>query len=217
MGILSLIFWSLIIVVAVKYIRFVMRADNHSEGGILALTALIRPSGTPTGRTRWLILLGLFGAALLYGDGMITPAISVLGAVEGVEVALPTLGPLVVPISCALLIGLFLVQRFGTARVGVTFGPIMLVWFLTLAVAGLTGIARNPHVLASVDPRHAIEFLMTTGVEGFLTLGRSCSWSRGSRRSTPTSATSGSSRSDGDGTSSSSPPSSSTTWARAPF
>jgi KUP system potassium uptake protein len=171
LGVLSLILWSLILVVVVKYLTFVLRADNRGEGGVLALMALLTRRRTDVPSHNLLIVIGLLGAALLYGDGMITPAISVLGAVEGVEVALPTLGPLVVPITCALLIGLFLVQRFGTARVGVTFGPIMLVWFLTLAVAGLTGIARNPHVLTSVDPRHAIEFLMTTGVEGFLTLG----------------------------------------------
>ncbi len=170
-GILSLIFWALIVVVAVKYIRFVMRADNHSEGGILALTALIRPSGMPTGRTRWLVLLGLFGAALLYGDGMITPAISVLSAVEGTAIATKSLEHWVIPIAVGILVMLFSIQRRGTAAVGRAFGPIMVVWFAVLGVLGVVHIFEHPGVLRAVNPLEAVQFFMDNGEVGFLTLG----------------------------------------------
>ena len=138
LGVLSLMFWALVLVVSVKYLIFVMRADNHGEGGILALTALIVPRRkTPTVGLRWaLILLGLFGTALLYGDGIITPAISVLSAVEGLEIVEPDLESYVVPIAVVILIALFSIQRAGTAVVGAIFGPVMIVWFTVLAVLG---------------------------------------------------------------------------------
>ena len=139
LGILSLVFWALTLVVVVKYLTFVMRADNHGDGGILALLALVMPKGNG-GRARRgrlaLILLGLVGAALLWADGMITPAITVLGAIEGLEVATPVFRPFVVPIALVILVGLFLVQKRGTARIGAMFGPVMLVWFVVIGALG---------------------------------------------------------------------------------
>src|SRR5262249_23992603 len=148
LGVLSLILWSLTLVVAVKYLGFIMRADNQGEGGIFALLALIPPAESVTAlrRRNAVILLALFGAALLYGDGVITPAISVLSAVEGLSVATQAAEPWVVPITCVILALLFLVQRRGTARIGGVFGPVMLVWFLFIAVAGLAQVARVPQV-----------------------------------------------------------------------
>jgi KUP system potassium uptake protein len=157
LGVLSLIFWSLTLIISVKYLVFVMRADNRGEGGILALMALV--SGSPSGPSRArasLVALGLFGAALLYGDGMITPAISVLGAVEGLEVATHLFEPYVVPTAVAILLGLFMVQSHGTERIGFLFGPIMIVWFVAIASFGVVWIARDPHVLEAFDPRHAV-------------------------------------------------------------
>ncbi|MCC6850027.1 MAG: potassium transporter Kup [Deltaproteobacteria bacterium] len=168
LGILSLVVWSLLIVIVVKYLTFIMRADNRGEGGILALLALLRPADQPRSR---LITLGLFGAALLYGDGVITPAISVLSAVEGLEVGAPSLEPFVVPITVIILIGLFFVQRRGTAGVGAVFGPATLVWFVSIAAAGAPWIAREPSVLLALDPSHAASFLFTHGYHGFLVLG----------------------------------------------
>jgi KUP system potassium uptake protein len=172
LGALSLVFWALIIVVTVKYVVFMMRADNHGEGGIMALLALLlRTTGTRD-RTRWLLLsLGLFGAALFYGDGMITPAISVLSAVEGLQVATPALKPYVVPITIFVLLVLFLLQRGGTARVGALFGPIMIGWFLILALLGLVNILDQPSVLAAVNPAYAIRFFEINTTHGFLALG----------------------------------------------
>ena len=178
LGVLSLIIWSLLLVISVKYVAIVMRADNQGEGGILALTALVpsrkgaASSGSrlAAGRTT-LILLGIFGTALLYGDGMITPAISVLGAVEGLEVATPVLTPYVVPITVVILIALFMIQRFGTHRVGVLFGPIVIVWFITIAGLGLYWIAQAPQVWAAFDPRHAVTFFQLNGYMGFAVLG----------------------------------------------
>ncbi|HKI01343.1 MAG TPA: potassium transporter Kup [Thermoanaerobaculia bacterium] len=168
LGVMSLIFWSLIIVISIKYLVFVMRADNRGEGGILALMALIRTDG----RRGWiLIALGLFGAALLYGDGVITPAISVLSAVEGLEVATTFFDPYVVPITIAILVGLFLIQRRGTEGIGKLFGPVMVVWFTTLAVLGLRWIVREPSVLAAVNPAYAVRFFAHNGLQGFLVLG----------------------------------------------
>jgi KUP system potassium uptake protein len=170
-GVLSLIFWSLVIVVTLKYHVYVLRADNRGEGGILALMALVRKA---LGQRRygWIFIgMGLFGAALLYGDGVITPAISVLSAVEGLEVATPIFHPYVVPATIAILIGLFLIQRRGTAGIGAIFGPVMLVWFATLAVLGIAGIARHPAVLAAVNPAHAVRFFAQNGGRGFLVLG----------------------------------------------
>ncbi len=173
LGILSLIFWSLIIVISIKYIVFVMRADNRGEGGILALTALILPSnGVQRGSTRWLlILLGLFGTALLYGDGMITPAISVLSAVEGLEVATPFFDPYIIPITIAILVGLFMFQSQGTEKVGKVFGPTTLIWFTLLAVLGIRWIVRQPHILVAVNPLYGIEFFIRNGWHGYLVLG----------------------------------------------
>ena len=170
LGVLSLVFWTLTIVVTLKYLVYVIRADNRGEGGILALTALVRSH--VSGRVHWVVIvLGLFGAALLYGDGMITPAISVLGAVEGLEVAAPALSHWIVPITVVILIGVFALQRFGTATVGTLFGPVMILWFATLAVLGVRGILREPGVLASVNPVHAARFFLANGYDGFLVLG----------------------------------------------
>ncbi len=173
LGVLSLIFWSLIIVISIKYLVFVLRADNRGEGGILALTALILPQ-PGTGTKRWrnlLILFGLFGTALLYGDGMITPAISVLSAVEGLGVITPLFDPYVVPITVAILIALFLFQSRGTERVGKIFGPVTLLWFLVLGILGLSWIVRQPGVLVAVNPVHGLTFFMHNGFRGFLVLG----------------------------------------------
>ena len=156
LGSLSLIFWTLIIIVSIKYSLVVMRADNRGEGGILALMSLTRASWR--GRNRYLIVCGLVGAALLYGDGMITPAISVLSAVEGLEVASHDFARYTMPIAAVILFVLFMVQRFGTAAVGRAFGPVMLVWFVFIAVLGIVGIASEPHVIAAVDPRYAASF-----------------------------------------------------------
>lgn len=169
LGILSLICWSLIIVISVKYLAFVMRADNRGEGGILALMSLVRPKASK--RRGILIALGLFGSALLYGDGMITPAITVLGAIEGLEVATPVFTPYVVPLTVVAMIALFMVQKFGTARVGAMFGPVMLLWFAILALLGIDNILRAPRVLAAVNPVHGVAFLTAHHIAGFLVLG----------------------------------------------
>jgi KUP system potassium uptake protein len=171
-GVLSLIFWSLVLVISVKYAIFVLRADNRGEGGILALTALVTPVGaTHKGGRKFLIMLGLFGTALLYGDGMITPVISVLGAVEGLEVATPLFKPYIIPIAIVILIGLFSVQSRGTAGIGKVFGPITLVWFATLSALGISWIVRQPSVLWAVNPWHAANFFVVNGWQGFLVLG----------------------------------------------
>ncbi|MBW3606173.1 MAG: potassium transporter Kup [Actinobacteria bacterium] len=173
LGALSLIVWSLIIVISIKYLVFVMRADHDGEGGILALTALIPRTGDyhGKGRRRLLVLVGLFGTALLYGDGMITPAISVLSAVEGISVATEALDPLIIPIAIAILIGLFSFQRRGTGAVGAVFGPIMVVWFTVLATLGIGGIIRDPSVLVAVSPTYAVQFFVANGFVGVLVLG----------------------------------------------
>ncbi|MGV3758230.1 MAG: potassium transporter Kup, partial [Actinomycetota bacterium] len=172
LGLLSLIFWSLVIVISVKYLVFVMRAHNQGEGGILALTALVTPDEHLRSRTRFaLIAVGLFGTALLYGDGMITPAISVLSAVEGTEVATEALDHWVVPIACVILVGLFAVQRRGTASIGKVFGPVMVVWFATLGTLGLAHIVDEPSVLRALSPSYAVEFFLDNGFKGFLALG----------------------------------------------
>jgi len=168
LGILSLVFYSLILVVVVKYLTFIMRADNRGEGGTFALLALMRPHDNPRSK---LVLLGLFGAALLYGDGMITPAISVLSAVEGLELAAPVLTPWVVPITIVILAGIFLVQRRGTAGLGAVFGPVTLVWFVSIAAAGVPWIFRVPAVLQAFDPTHAWIFFHEHGLHGVLVLG----------------------------------------------
>lgn len=173
LGILSLIFWALITLISIKYLIFVMRADNRGEGGILALTALvnrIRPVARRTPRYR-LILLGLFGTALLYGDGIITPAISVLSAVEGLEVATPTFEPYIIPLTIAILVGLFLFQSQGTERVGKVFGPATLLWFIVLAWLGIRWIVHQPQVFFAINPLYGINFFVTNGWLGFWVLG----------------------------------------------
>jgi len=172
LGVLSLMFWSLVLIVSTKYLTFVLRADNRGQGGIVALLALI----TPTKRKKeWhrglLLVLGLFGASLLYGDGMITPAISVMSAVEGLDAAAPGLAAYVIPITIAILVGLFLFQSHGTGRVGVVFGPVMIVWFGVLAVLGLRGIVKNPAVFAALSPHHGAAFLLKGGGHAFHVLG----------------------------------------------
>ena len=170
-GVLSLVFWSLNFVISFKYIGFVMRADNRGEGGILALLALVRSRGVRGRGQAVLVALGLFGAALLYGDGVITPAISVLGAIEGLEVAAPALAHVVVPLSVLILLALFWFQRHGTDRIGRAFGPIMLAWFLSLAVLGVRGISMHPEVLRAMNPWYALDFFVEDGLRGFLILG----------------------------------------------
>ncbi len=170
LGVLSLVFWTLLIVVTLKYHVYVLRADNRGEGGILALMALIR--GKLQARSRlWVLGLGLFGAALLYADGVLTPAISVLGAVEGLAVVQPAFARLIVPFSIGILMLLFAFQKQGTAGVGAVFGPIMLAWFAALSLLGLSGILREPAVLAAVNPVHALRFLADGGGASFIVLG----------------------------------------------
>jgi KUP system potassium uptake protein len=172
LGILSLIFWSLVLVVMLKYHVYVLRFDNRGEGGILALMGLVGLDKSRSAAVRRvLIVLGVFGAALLYGDGMITPAISVLSAVEGLEIATPFFKPYVIPLTILVLIVLFFFQRRGTAGVGAVFGPIMLVWFSTLALMGIRGILWQPSVLLAVNPMHAVRFFIANGMHGFLVLG----------------------------------------------
>jgi KUP system potassium uptake protein len=172
LGVLSLIFWSLVLVVSVKYLAFVLSADNRGEGGILALMALTHPGGGPGRRPRYVILLlGLFGAALLYGDGVITPAISVLGAVEGLTVAQPGLASWVVPLTVVILIGVFLLQQRGTGGIGAIFGPVMFIWFATIALLGVVAIVEHPEVLGAVGPWHAVDFFIRNRLPGFLILG----------------------------------------------
>lgn len=170
-GVLSLVVWSLNFVVSFKYITFVLKADNRGEGGILALLALVRPLGKTSGGRKLLITLGLFGAALLYGDGVITPAISVLGAVEGLSVATPAFQQYVWPLAVIILSVLFFFQRHGTARVGRVFGPVMALWFSSIALLGLRGILLEPGVLKAVNPWYAYDFFVRDGVRGFLILG----------------------------------------------
>lgn len=173
LGVLSLIFWSLILIVTVKYHVVIIRADNKGEGGVLALMALVNGSRVARGLTprRLVIVLGIFGAALLYADGALTPAISVLSAVEGLEIATPALQHWVIWITLAILVGLFMFQSRGTTAVGAIFGPVMLVWFLVIAVLGLNGIVRHPAVVGAVLPSHAIRFLVEDPGRGLVVLG----------------------------------------------
>ena len=171
LGVLSLIFWSLTLIISIKYLLFVMRADNDGEGGILALLALVSRQPSRRRSRATLIALGLFGAALLYGDGMITPAISVLGAVEGLAVATHVFEPYVVPITVTILVGLFLIQSRGTSKVGAMFGPVMIAWFVTIALLGVPWIVTNPTVLAAFNPLLGLQFLFGTGWHGFVVLG----------------------------------------------
>jgi KUP system potassium uptake protein len=172
LGVVSLIFWSLIVVISIKYATLIMRADNHGEGGILALLALVSPSRTRESRLRAaLVVVGLIGATLLYGDGAITPAISVLSAIEGIKVYAPQTGHIVVPLTVVILIGLFIMQRKGTSFVGGLFGPVMLLWFIVIALLGITGIARTPAILAALSPLPAISYLFHAGPMVFAVIG----------------------------------------------
>jgi KUP system potassium uptake protein len=172
LGVLSLVLWSLIVVISIKYVVFIMRADLHGEGGILALMSLVTGvADHSTTARRALVALGLFGAALLYGDGMLTPAISVLSAVEGLAVATPMFEPAVRVITITVLVALFWVQRRGTATIGAVFGPVMLVWFAALMLLGLRWIATAPAVLAAANPMHGVRFLAAGGLTGYLILG----------------------------------------------
>jgi KUP system potassium uptake protein len=173
LGVLSLIFWSLSALISFWYLVIVLRADNRGEGGILALTALFGPlRDVKVGARRpWYMVLGIFGAALLYGDGMITPAVSVLSAVEGLKVATPAFEPYVVSITIVVLAGLFAVQRTGTARVGAMFGPFMIAWFAVIGVLGAVELVQRPHILAAVNPLHAVRFFRENGFPGFAVLG----------------------------------------------
>jgi KUP system potassium uptake protein len=171
-GVISLIFWALMIVVSVKYITLILRADNRGEGGIMALLSLASSSVADRPRLRSILfLIGAFGAALFYGDGVITPAISVLSAVEGLEVATPLLQPYVLPITLAVLIVLFLVQQRGTGGIGAVFGPVMLLWFATLGIAGVTNIAASPSILGAFNPVQALSFCLNNGWLAFVAFG----------------------------------------------
>lgn len=172
LGILSLVFWALTITVSLKYVLFITRADNRGEGGIMALTSLALRTANAEPRLLWLLsVLGIFGAALFYGDAVITPAMSVLAAVEGLEVATPVAKPYVVPITIGILIGLFLFQRHGTAAVGALFGPVMMFWFATLGALGLWNVFKHPDVLLAINPWYAFEFFFEHGSLAFLALG----------------------------------------------
>jgi KUP system potassium uptake protein len=173
LGVLSLMFWALVMIVGLKYLIFVFRADNHGEGGVIALTALIRGQGRPAEIRKGLgvMALGLFAACLLYGDGMITPAISVLSAVEGIGMITPVFDPYVIPLTIAILCGLFIIQRHGTARVGGLFGPVILIWLCFLATTGAIQLARTPQVVSAVLPWYALRFLAYNKLHGFVVLG----------------------------------------------
>jgi KUP system potassium uptake protein len=172
LGVLSLVFWSLIIVISIKYLMVVMRANNQGEGGIIALMALVGDLDGRPSKRRWLIVtVGLFGAALLYGDGMITPAISVLSAIEGLEVVTPAMTPYVVPITALILFGLFRIQRNGTGRIGALFGPVTFLWMSALAVWGVYSIVQSPVVFEAVNPLHGARFIAEYGVRSVATLG----------------------------------------------
>jgi len=168
LGVLSLILWSLLLIISVKYLILILRADNRGEGGILALATLV---GDVVRRGKFFFLLGLFGAALLYADGMITPAISVISAVEGLHIATPFFDPYVVPIAIAILIGLFFFQSHGTTRVGKVFGPVTILWFVAISALGIHQIVRAPEVLAAINPLHGFEFFINNGARGFVVLG----------------------------------------------
>jgi KUP system potassium uptake protein len=168
LGVLSLVIWTLIVVTTIKYVSIAMRVDNDGEGGILALMSLL---GVKRQHRPIIIAFGLFGAALIYGDGAITPAISVLSALEGLDIVFPAFAPYVLPVSVLILVALFAIQPQGTARIGRAFGPIMALWFATIALLGIWGICRYPSVLLAIDPRHGLSYLLAGGGTGFLVLG----------------------------------------------
>ena len=171
-GVLSLIFWALIIVVTLKYLTFILRADNRGEGGIIALTSLLKPRGPMKKSWQWtLVAIGVFGASLLYGDGMITPAISVMSAIEGITVFTPKFDPFVIPLTIAILTGLFFLQPRGTGKIGSLFGPIIFIWFLTIGVLGFFEIIGNPKILFALWPGYGLSFLIQNHIHGFLVLG----------------------------------------------
>ena len=172
LGVVSMVLWTLVLIVAIKYLVFILRADNHGEGGILALYALVASSTRTAGRTvAAMLLLGLFGAGLLYGDGVITPVVSILGALEGLGVRAPAFERVIVPVTIAILVGLFVVQRHGTGAIGKYFGRVMLVWFLGIAVAGARGILLRPGIVRALDPRWGLRFFEHHGLHGFPILG----------------------------------------------
>ena len=172
LGVLSLLVWALLMIVSLKYLTFIMKADNDGEGGILALTALIITQGRHNGYERWLlVVIGLFGAALLYGDGMITPAISVLSAIEGVQIIAPAFRELIIPATVIVLVALFFFQHHGTAKVGAFFGPIILVWFVVIGILCLAEIIRYPQILKAFLPWYGISFLLSNHLQGFMVLG----------------------------------------------
>jgi len=170
-GAISLIFWALILVISVKYLILVLRADNEGEGGILALMFLVLPKQKNSKRYKVILVMGLFGAALLYGDGMITPAISVLSAIEGLKIATPLFSPFVIPITLGILFGLFYFQKIGTKKVGFIFGPMLLFWFISLAALGLNSIIKHPEILKAINPYYAIQFFMVNRWHGIIILG----------------------------------------------
>ncbi|TAM50324.1 MAG: potassium transporter Kup [Paraburkholderia sp.] len=172
LGVISLLFWAIVVVVSIKYVLFVMRADNNGEGGVLALMALsLRPFSSKSRVTGVLMMLGIFGACMFYGDAVITPAISVISAVEGLEIATPHLSHLVLPITMVILVALFWIQRHGTSLVGKLFGPIMLVWFATLALLGVNHIVRAPQIIAALNPYYALSFMHTHMLQAYVVLG----------------------------------------------
>jgi KUP system potassium uptake protein len=171
-GVISLVFWAITVIVSIKYVSFIMRADNDGEGGIMALTALLQKHPLKSVRGKAvLITLGLFGASLFYGDGIITPAISVLSAVEGLEVATTAFSPFVIPVTCIILVMLFAMQKRGTGGIGAVFGPVTVVWFVTIAAAGMPWIFRHPQILGAINPFYAARFFFQHGLHGFLVLG----------------------------------------------
>ncbi len=172
LGVVSLIVWAMLLIVTIKYLSFILRADNEGEGGVLALTALIKPKNVKPRTLQWTMVgMGLFAACLLYGDGIITPAISVLSAVEGIKNITPVFESSVIPLTIVILAGLFLIQRRGTAKVGILFGPIMLLWFTVLAALGVIQIMRVPQILAALAPWYGLAFLVTNKIHGFIVLG----------------------------------------------
>jgi KUP system potassium uptake protein len=171
-GVISMVFWAFMIVVSLKYVMFVMRANNHGEGGILALMALaLRTAPSGSKRSLIIIMAGVFGACMFYGDAIITPAISVLSAVEGMEVISPDFKPYIIPVTIIILVGLFLIQKTGTAVVGKLFGPVMLVWFVVVGLMGIYQVIDNPAIFAAINPMYAVQFMHDHALQGFIVLG----------------------------------------------